>query len=238
MNTIDDLALQAAKDEKVFEELLIRNKGFIIKCAYEVTKKFISEHDDEWSVSIIAFSDAVKTYEQEKGSFYAYSKLLITRKLIDYYRSEKKYNNEISVDPSVYDIEPEEDDENLQIKSQLSEKLAVSRDESLKYEISAANEEFAKFGFSFYSLAESSPKSSKTKKACALVVNYILDNPEIFNEMNEKKQIPIKKILMHIQVPRKILERHRMYIIAATKLLSDDYPYLAEYVSYIRNERR
>lgn len=89
MNTIDDLALQAAKDEKVFEELLIKNKGFIIKCAYEVTKKFISEHDDEWSVSIIAFSDAVKTYEQEKGSFYAYSKLLITRKLINYYRTEK-----------------------------------------------------------------------------------------------------------------------------------------------------
>jgi len=70
------------------------------------------------------------------------------------------------------------------------------------------------------------------------VVNYILDNPEIYNEINEKRQLPIKKILMHIQVPRKILERHRMYIIAATKLLSDDYPYLAEYVSYIRNERR
>jgi RNA polymerase sigma factor len=38
-------------------------------------------------------------------------------------------------------------------------------------------------------------------------------------------------------VPRKILERHRKYIIAAIEILSGEYPYLADYLRYIREER-
>jgi RNA polymerase sigma factor len=39
------------------------------------------------------------------------------------------------------------------------------------------------------------------------------------------------------QVPRKILERHRKYIVAAIEILSGEYPYLAEYLRYIREEK-
>lgn len=234
MGTLDEQVMLASTDELEFEKLLTENKGFIIKCAFEVSNKYISEHDDEWSISIIAFHEAVKTYDINKGYFMSYASLIIKRKLIDYYRSENKYKQEISVDPSIYDMEPVEDDENVVLKTQLSEKLAVSREDALKYEIEAANNVFTEFGFSFYSLAESSPKSKKTKNACASAVNYILENSEVLTEINQKKMLPIKKIIENTKLPRKILERHRIYIIAAVQLLTRDFPWLAEYVSYIR----
>ncbi|MFA5341235.1 MAG: hypothetical protein WC332_05585, partial [Clostridia bacterium] len=170
----------------------------------------------------------------EKGSFMSYASLIIKRKLIDYFRSENKYNQEISVDPNVYDIEPVEEDENLALKAQLSDKLAISKEDSLKYEIEAANSLFKEFGFSFYDLADTSPKSKKTKNSCAIAVNYILDNKDVLKELNSKKLLPIKKIQESTKLPRKILERHRIYVIAATQLLSNDFPWLAEYVSYIK----
>ena len=44
----------------------------------------------------------------------------------------------------------------------------------------------------------------------------------------------IKKIIENTLLPRKILERHRNYIIAAVEILSGEYPLLAEYLSFIR----
>jgi RNA polymerase sigma factor len=233
MGITDEQAILASQDERAFEEFLTKNRGFIVKCAYEISKRYINEHDDEWSVSIMAFHEAVRTYDLQKGSFLSYASVIIKRKLIDHFRSESKYNQEISVDPSVYDMEPAEDDENTAIKAQLAEKLAISREDALKYEIQAANILFKEFGFSFFDLAETSPKSKKTKNACASAVRFILENIEILNEINQKKLLPIKKIQENTKLPRKILERHRIYVIAATQLLSNDFPWLAEYVSYI-----
>jgi len=51
--------------------------------------------------------------------------------------------------------------------------------------------------------------------------------------MKTTKQLPIKIISENAKVPRKILERHRKYIITAAEILSGDYPKLAEYLSHI-----
>jgi RNA polymerase sigma factor len=56
------------------------------------------------------------------------------------------------------------------------------------------------------------------------------------SELRRSKQLPLKNIEKSAQVPRKILERHRKYIIAAIEILSGEYPNLAEYLRYIREE--
>ena len=81
--------------------------------------------------------------------------------------------------------------------------------------------------------AASSPKSAKTKEACRKAVRCILDRGDILDEVVETKQLPIKTIQKSTGLPRKILERHRRYIIAAMVILSGEYPHLAEYVSNI-----
>jgi len=106
----------------------------------------------------------------------------------------------------------------------------------LQYEIQEANQAFANFGFSFFDLSECSPKAEKTKKSCAKAVVFLLKNPLLITEIYNLKQLPLKIIEKNTKVPRKILERHRKYIIAAVEILSGEYPGLAEYMRFIRKE--
>lgn len=236
MDSINEKALMAAKDDKILSEFINEHNHFIINCAYRTTHKYITQSEDEWSISLIAFTNAVKTYTPHKGGFVPYSELLIKRSLIDYYRAAQKFKPELSVSPDIFDSEPYDEEYDISIKLEVSDKLSKVCDNNLKYEIEAANSEFVKFGFSFYDLTKCSPKSSKTKAACKQAVLYVLDNPLIHNEINQLKQLPIKLIQKNTNLPRKTLEHHRRYILAAIVILSGEYPLLADYITFIRKE--
>jgi RNA polymerase sigma factor len=48
--------------------------------------------------------------------------------------------------------------------------------------------------------------------------------------------LPLNIIEKYTNVPRKLLERHRKYIIAALEIMSGDFPNLAGYMEYIHQE--
>jgi RNA polymerase sigma factor len=230
---IDEEALKAAIDENFLSDFIDSKKNFIFGCVFKTTKRFITKSDDEWSIALIAFSDAVKTYSSDKGRFLPFAERIIKNRLIDFYRSEQKHKVEYSVNPSIFNCEPD-DDEELSIKIAITEKLVTHEDNLIKYEIEDITKVFKEYGFSFYDLAECSPKSKKTKEACRQAVLYILDNQILISEIKASKQLPIKIIQNYTNLPRKLIENHRRYIIAAMEILSGEYPYLAEYVSFIR----
>ncbi|MDF2541828.1 MAG: polymerase, sigma 28 subunit, FliA/WhiG subfamily [Herbinix sp.] len=237
MRELDYLAVEAKSDPKKTDQIIKQSEHFILKCASTVTHRYITKSDDEWSIALLAFHQAINTYQLEKGNFYGFAELVIRRRLIDYIRSQEKHHAEIAVDPIVFDTEPEENEEDIAIRMAVADRVSQKQDSSLKLEIEAANEIFSHYGFSFFDLADCSPQAKKTKKACANAVNYLLDNPVLINEIKQTQQLPLKIIEKKADVPRKILERHRKYIIAAVEILSGEYPYLAEYLRYIREEK-
>jgi RNA polymerase sigma factor len=83
-------------------------------------------------------------------------------------------------------------------------------------------------------LVKCSPKAEKTKQSCKTAVNYLLDNPNLIEEMRGSKQLPIKIIAASTNIPRKILERHRKYIIAAVEVLHGEYLGIAQYLNCLR----
>lgn len=236
MRNIDEKALIAATDDQIFSAFIEENRRFIMNCVFRTTSRFITTSDDEWSIALIAFTYAVKSYNYDKGSFLSYAGLIIKRKLIDHYRSNQKYSSEQTVNPGLFETSPGDNEEEKGLKLKLSEKLAHTEDNSIKYEIEAANEVFKMFGFSFYDLIEHSPKSIKTRAACKAAVLYLLENDAVRSELYSTRQLPLKTIQKSTALPRKLLERHRKYIIAAAELLSGEYPCLAEYISFIRKE--
>ena len=236
MRQIDETALQAAKDDDVLSDFIISQKWFILGCAFRASKRFITTSDDEWSIAIFAFSDAVNTYDFSQGSFLKYFETCIRWRLIDYHRTEQKHNQEEAMDPLLFGTEASEETSDYHDRLKVVEKLTADQDLAVKDEIAAAAAEFEKFGFSFYDLTECSPKSRKTKNACRLAVRCILAHPALRDELYAKKMLPQKKIHIFTGLPLKLLEHHRNYIIAAVELLSGEYPCLAEYVSFIRKE--
>ncbi|HCO18812.1 MAG TPA: hypothetical protein DIT39_04285 [Tissierellales bacterium] len=212
MREIDNMVVQVKDDETALEDFVKSQEGFIIKAASRTSKHYITRSDDEWSIALSAFVEAVEKYDLEKGSFMAFAELLIRRRLIDWFRIYSRNNEVIHVE----DIENEPD---------------TSREsDEIKLEIRALEEDLRLYGISFMDLADASPKAQKTRDACRKAINWIIENPLIINQMKESNQLPIKIIENNSGVPRKILERHRKYIIAVVEILAGDYPWLNEYV--------
>lgn len=215
---LDQRAVKAANDAQELNALVEEYDSFILKSASKTAKQYVSKNDDEWSIALSAFSEAIKKYSFEKGSFISFAELLIHRRLIDYFRTQGRFDAEVQVDR----IE--------------DSAIIENSDDSIKLEIEAISQVLESYGFSFMDLVESSPKARKTKAACARAVTYLLDKAVLFAEMRNSKQLPVKIIEKNAGLPRKIIDRHRKYIIAATEILNGDYPYISEYLSYIREE--
>jgi RNA polymerase sigma factor len=232
---INRQATRAAKDNVFFDLFVQRNEAFILKCASETTRRYLTKSDDEWSVALMAFSQAVKAYSKERGSFKSFAKLVIHRRLIDYIRSQSKYRLEMDVSLSVLDSAPEEEG-NAAVSEAVFRQSEEASDPSLRQEIECAQQDFSQYGFSFYDLTGCSPKAEKTKRACAKAVACMVRHPLLVGELKHSKCLPMKTLEIESGVPRKILERHRKYIIAGVEILTGDYPCLAGYMQYIREE--
>jgi len=237
MREIDLMAIEAKIDCTKKDLLIKKNEFYILKCASRACHRFITKSDDEYSISMIAFSQAIDNYEIDKGSFLNFVELVIKRRLIDYMKSQGKYSFEICVDPILFDTESEEDTTDIPIRMAVAEQVSKQSNNNLTLEIEAATQVFIEYGFTFFELAKCSPHAAKTKRSCAIAVNYMFLNPLLIQELHSTKQLPLKIIENNAHIPRKILERHRKYIIAAIEILSGGYPSLAEYMRYIREEK-
>ncbi len=246
-NNISSDVEKAQTDEEYLNNFIKENRRFIMVSAFKATKRFISESDDEWSIALIAFHEAVKSYDLSKGNFRSFAALVIRRRLTDYIISQSRHQAEIPLEPETMDgdIEDEENASPLQLEvrtksAEISDSRGCGETEGkpgstpMQDEIAAVQELLGNYGFSFWDLADCSPKTEKTKAACASVVVALLRNPELFQKMRTSKSLPVKELLALTRVQKKILERHRRYIIAAAEILNGEYPLLREYMNYIR----
>ena len=236
MRELDCAATEAAKDELKLERFIALNEQFILRCTSLTMRRYITKSDDEWSIALIAFTEATRSYHFDKGSFLFFAKTVMRRRLIDFQRSKSKFSSEIPVNPSMFGTDEEDEAfEKFAVHKAVTE-LSKTEDHSIKYEIEAIDKIIMQYGFSFMDLTLCSPKSEKTKMLCAKAVVYVLRNPLLLREMRVRKMLPLKTIAENIEVPRKKLESHRKYIIAAVEILSGEYPYLADYMQYIKEE--
>ena len=53
-------ALEAVRTEEGRSAFITKNEKFIIGCASKFTRRYITKSDDEWSIALIAFSNAME----------------------------------------------------------------------------------------------------------------------------------------------------------------------------------
>lgn len=236
--TQDARAVRAKGDEEELNRFVADNNGFILRCASKVCKRFITDSDDEYEIALLAFWEAVRQYDEKTGNFNAFAAMVIRRRLMDHFDAQSRRAREIPIGHSMTWDGDEEQPGSLinEVQHYIVEK-AEDDPRSVRDEIEALGDVLREYGFSFFDLAESSPKAEKTRKSCARAVNWMLAVVERVLQMRKTHSLPVGAISAALNIARKILERHRRYIIAATEILDGDYPCLAEYFDYIRKER-
>ncbi len=234
-NQINRLALAAADDENRREELIHAEEQTILRTASSACRRYVTRSDDEWSVALGAFSRAIDVYSDERGDFLPFAQMLIKRELTDLYRSVKRKRQEVLVAPYVLEGngEPEEDTQGV---FRAVAEQSRAQDTGIREEILSANEMLKPYGFRFFDLTECSPRQERTRQDCAAAVRYMLEQPELCGEMKEKHKLPVRSLAKGSGISKKTLDRYRKYLIMAVLILDGDYPHIAEYLRFIREE--
>lgn len=189
------------------------------------------EEDDLLSIAMLAFNESVKKYEEEKGNFISFSSRLIRLRLIDYYRSQAKFDSEVLDKKMSDDIGNSRVELGLNKKS--LEEYSTSQINILRREeILEFKEELALFEIDFSKIQKSSPKKKELRRICFEIANYILDDSELYNRLLTKKTLDLERLCKTFKIHRKKIERARVYIIAIIIVLRSDYIFIKDYVNW------
>lgn len=203
-------------------------KPFVASCAEKVTGRYMNYGlDDELSIAMLAFVEAIKSFDRTKGNFFSFSHTVIKRRIIDHYRSEKRHKEEISLNMYV-----EEKDDEFDLSS--GEALRVYSEKKIseirKLEMEELGKELAAFKITYTDLSRASPRHEKTRKQCSEIVGLILSRPDMLQQILVKRYLPVAEIENALRLPRKLIERFRKYIIAVILIAIGDYEYIREFI--------
>jgi RNA polymerase sigma factor len=229
--TLEELAIDIQNgDEQLLNMVINDYKPFIKKTVSSVCKRYIYESDDEFSIGLIAFHDAILKYNNERGSsIISFAEVIIKRKVIDYIRKNGKIRD-VSIDRNL--MGDEDDAAALTIEQVLSVEEYAKQEDSLnrREEIVDFQEQLTLFNLSFMDLVEQSPKHEDARLNAMEIAKTVVMSNDLMNYLMEKKRLPIKKIEKQVNVSRKTIERNRKYIIAISLIMIGDYVYLKDYL--------
>ncbi|MDD4688819.1 MAG: sigma factor [Eubacteriales bacterium] len=227
MVDIDELN-RAKTETQTRNEFINRYDKFILKCAYKTVGKFISKDDDIYSESLIAFNNAITSYDELKGSFESYAFIVIKNHIINFLKKESRYRGDV-----LFSQLSNENDHGEEIAFEVKDNNSTMTDTT--FEIMSLSDELKAFGLSFYDMVEQVPKNKKTIYYCTLIGEYICSDKERFKHFKSAKVLPSKEIIEKLKTNKKIIERHRKYIIMVSLIIGGEYENL---MSYLYGERR
>jgi len=207
------------------------NKGFIYLTTSKICKRrLIWENDEELSIALIAFNIACDKYDETKGNFYGFSKVIIKNALIDFFRKNKISPNLIfdNNEGNVNYLDEKNSINNYKI--QIENKFRVD-------EINIFSEELLKYKINFNSLINLSPSHKDTRNNLLNVAFLCTMKESILIHLKTKRKLPAKEIIMLTGSNKKFIEKWRVYIISLILILSNpEYVYLKSYLNIKEGE--
>lgn len=213
-------------------KLLEEYKPFIASVVEGAICRYVRYgEDDELSIGLISFEEAIRVYDISKGNFLAFARNVIKRRLIDYYRKEKKHNKVVQI------VERHEtNDGEEEIDNTIYESIRIHTEKQISEcrlaEIQDLKNELSSWGLTFFDVAQNSPKQEGTRKIYKTAIDTVVNNPSILNTMIVKKYLPINEIEKISKIPRKKIERARNYIVAVVLIMIGDYEYLKDFIDW------
>lgn len=189
-----------------------------------------TEQDDEFSIAMIAFHEAIRGYEKSRGAFLKYASLTIRSRLIDYMRKEARHRGNISLD------EEGDEDGGTLMETLADEHNAVEEAvnlEATRQEIEALSAMLGRFGLTFGDVTENSPKQKRTLEACKDAIRYAAENRQILTDLLETQKLPMAQLVYGSGADRKTLERHRKYILAMLLIQTAGYETIRGHLKHI-----
>lgn len=209
---VTQLALK--KDENDMNNLIQDYQPFIIKTISEIKNEYVQiENNEEISIGLMAFHEAIGRYDLNKGNFLSFAKLMIASRLKNYWEKENK-NKNVSLDEVGNNVVS----------------IMFNQDNELKQEIDLFEEELQKFGIDFEYLVEHTPKHRDTKEKAIEIAEKTSKEKDLTDHLYNKKRLPVTKMAQRFLVSIKIIKRSKQFIIAVIIIILKKFRIIGEFV--------
>lgn len=192
-------------------------------------------HEDELSIAMFAFYQAMLSYQRIKGPFLAYAARIIRHRLIDEYRKQQRHSGVISL------YQPQSQEEEVPLLEQIPDHGAdmASHQQRMasQEEIAEFSAQLETFGITFSHVADNCPKQERTLRACRQVLAYARTAPQLLDQMVATKRLPLAELSQGAKVERKTLERHRKYLVAILLAFTNGYEIIRGHLCHIHTEK-
>ncbi len=211
------LKLAQSGDKQARENLLDHHRSMIRAEAQRICRRFLDwGRDDELSIALIAFNESIDAFRTgQGGSFWSFARLVMKRRLIDYFRTSSTQDLPAGEEPimqAVFNQDWEQADREKEVE--LYKQL------------------LKRFDITFSQLAETQPKHSKTRERLRNAAVILAGDQEMIRSLYAGGKLPKKKLCEKADVTSRMLDRGRAYVIALALLLSsDELPLMREYAS-------
>ena len=220
---------QAKTDSQKADLLISDYMPFIRSETAKFLKRAPEPSDDELSIAMFAFYEAISSYAEARGAFLSFAALQIKNRLIDNYRKERRNFGQISLDT------PDED------QNSLLETIPDTHDvyeeteirEATRAEIAELSAQMLDFGVSMHDVADNSPQQARTLAACQKAIAYARSHPDLLEDFLRTKRVPLGKLAKGSGVERKSLERHRRYLVAVLLICTNGYEILRGHIMQV-----
>lgn len=145
---------------------------------------------------MLAFNEAIKRYEYERGSFLSFARLVINSRIKNYLKKENRYTHESIEENEIEDTS--------------------FSNEALKEEIKQFENELLKFGIDFEILIDEAPTHEKTRERAIKIGKLISGEQSIMDYIYTKKRLPITFVSRKFNYTVKIVRGSKLFILATS----------------------
>ena len=224
----DDLVAQIVRAQQgsreARERLVTAFVPFVLKVAQQVCRRRLRlGRDDEVSVAMVAFMEAVDRYRPHRGSsFTAFARMVVQHRVIDALR---RSGGRVEVPVSCFAVAPMAESVDLNLRA------AEMREAMLAYqtafgaiehreELVAYRAALERHGIELAEVIRSCPRHADARARAVAAARAVAEEPAWRAHLLERRALPLKEMLAEgrLGVSRTTLERHRRYIVAVALL--------------------
>lgn len=188
-------------------------RPFILKVVTETKNGYVDlRNDDEFSIGLMAFHEAIDRYKPEKGDFLSFARLVIQSRLKNHWARENKDNM-------------------IRLEDIRSADRAFQEASVLKEEIAAFEKVLESFCLSFEDLADASPKHIDTLTRAKEIGLTAAMQKDIVQDLYKKKRLPVTRVAEHCAVSVKTVKRSKKTITAVIIAATEGLDKILEWIS-------
>ncbi len=226
--------LDAQADSRAADELIEQYMPFIRSETAKQVGAFPSQEDDELSIAMFAFYEAIRAYKPGRGTFLKLAAMTIRSRIIDYRRKQMRHQGTLSLDM------PEGREDERTVGQTVADARADldSRQERMdaQAEIAHFTQQLGEFGLQLTDIADNCPKQDRTLTACMQVLDYARKDPQVLDQLVQTKKLPMSQLVLGAKVDKKTIERHRRYIVAILLAYTNGFEIIRGHLSMIKRK--